>query len=66
MILRVPCGEVFHPINSSLLPILNQKEARIKLNWETEVSYVLFFGLIRRYKGLELLIRAFNETPLVD
>ncbi len=56
----------FHPINSSLLPILNQKEARIKLNWETEVSYVLFFGLIRRYKGLELLIRAFNETPLVD
>ena len=61
-----PVWAGFHPINSNLLPIIDQKKARIKLNWESGVSYVLFFGLIRKYKGLELLIRAFDETPLVN
>ena len=61
-----PVWAGFHPINSNLLPILDQKQARLKLNWEIGVSYVLFFGLIRKYKGLELLIKAFNEAPLID
>jgi glycosyltransferase involved in cell wall biosynthesis len=61
-----PVWAGFHPINSSLLPILDQKQARLKLNWDIEVPYVLFFGLIRKYKGLELLIKAFNEAPLID
>tara|TARA_A100001015_G_C15005272_1_gene720356 strand:+ start:696 stop:1832 length:1137 start_codon:yes stop_codon:yes gene_type:complete len=61
-----PVWAGFHPINSNLLPIIDQKKARIKLNWESGATYVLFFGLIRKYKGLELLIRAFNETPLVN
>ena len=61
-----PVWAGFHPINTNLLPILDQKQARLKLNWDIEVSYVLFFGLIRKYKGLELLIKAFNEAPLID
>ncbi len=61
-----PVWAGFHPINSNLLPIQDQKQARLKLNWDIEVQYVLFFGLIRKYKGLELLIRAFNEAPLID
>ena len=61
-----PVWAGFHPINSNLLPILDQKQARLKLNWDIEVPYVLFFGLIRKYKGLELLIKAFNEAPLID
>ncbi len=61
-----PVWAGFHPINSNLLPILDQKKARLKLKWDIEVPYVLFFGLIRKYKGLELLIRAFNEAPLID
>ena len=61
-----PVWAGFHPINTNLYPILDQQKARIKLNWEAGVSYVLFFGLIRRYKGLELLIRAFDEAPLKD
>ena len=61
-----PVWAGFHPINSNLLPVLDQKQARLKLNWEIDVPYVLFFGLIRKYKGLELLIKAFNEAPLID
>ena len=61
-----PVWAGFHPINSNLLPILDKKQARLKLNWDIDVPYVLFFGLIRKYKGLELLIKAFNEAPLID
>lgn len=61
-----PLWEGFHPINENLLPGLNQKKAKTKLNWETETTYVLFFGLIRKYKGLELLIEAFSQKPLFN
>ena len=61
---RVPIWEGFHPINTHLLPPLSKSEARKKLGWNTDSSIVLFFGLIRKYKGLELLIRAFAEKEL--
>lgn len=61
-----PLWEGFHPINEDLLPRLDQKKTKNKLNWETETAYVLFFGLIRKYKGLELLIEAFSQKPLLN
>ena len=61
-----PLWEGFHPINKNLLPLLEQKKARKNLNWEAQTSYVLFFGLIRKYKGMELLIQAFNQAPLLN
>jgi len=56
----------FHPINTHLLAKVDQKTARKQLRWEETCTYVLFFGLIRKYKGLELLIQAFNEKILDD
>ena len=56
----------FHPINSHLLPKIDQKTAQKQLDWEQTTTYVLFFGLIRKYKGLELLIQAFSEKILDD
>jgi glycosyltransferase involved in cell wall biosynthesis len=34
------------------------------LGWPQNKKIVLFFGLIRKYKGLDLLIEAFSKTPL--
>ena len=59
-----PIWSGFHPINENLLPIINQDEIRRKLNWEQSTNYVLFFGLIRKYKGLDLLIKSFNTKIL--
>ena len=39
----------------------SQKEAREKLGIETKMSIFLYFGLIREYKGVTNLIRAFRK-----
>lgn len=59
-----PTWEGFHPINTQLLPEISSDDARKQLGWKPKQSIVLFFGLIREYKGLELLIKAFAEKEL--
>lgn len=54
----------FHPIADNLPPIIDKKTAREDLGWPIDKKIVLFFGLIRKYKGLDLLIKAFVESPL--
>lgn len=56
--------EGFHPINTQLLPPISKLEARKKLGWNQQQITVLFFGLIRQYKGLELLIQSFTDKAL--
>jgi glycosyltransferase involved in cell wall biosynthesis len=55
-----------HPINDQYGELLNKKEARKTLGWEPDGQYVLFFGLVRKYKGLDLLIEAFGSDYLKD
>ena len=52
-----------HPIEANLPPKLDQKEARKKLNLPEDKTAILFFGLIRPYKGLALLIEALKYHP---
>ena len=47
-----------HPINDKLGEIVAQKDAREYLNLDIDGKYLLFFGLIRDYKGLDLTIQA--------
>ena len=56
--------ERFHPINTQLLPPISKLEARKRLGWNQQQTTVLFFGLIRQYKGLELLIQSFTDKSL--
>jgi len=56
----------FHPIADDLLPAISKEEARDRLDWPQGKKIVLFFGLIRKYKGLDLLIKAFSKPPLKD
>ena len=54
----------FHPIPENLLAPISKKKAREKLKWAQEKKIVLFYGLIRKYKGVELLIKSFAEEAL--
>jgi glycosyltransferase involved in cell wall biosynthesis len=54
-----------HPINDNLGSIMNQKEAREFLNLEPDGNYILFFGIVRKYKGLDLLLKALNRKDII-
>ena len=61
---KTPIWSGFHPIADDLPKIISKADARKKLGWSKEKNIVLFFGLIRKYKGLDLLIEAFSKSPL--
>ena len=50
---------LFHPINSNLPEIKNRQIAKENLDLD-DSYYVSFIGLIRKYKGLDLLINSFK------
>jgi glycosyltransferase involved in cell wall biosynthesis len=53
-----------HPIYDHYGDALTKKEATIKLGLHEQKDYVLFFGFIRHYKGLDLLLEAFADERL--
>jgi D-inositol-3-phosphate glycosyltransferase len=55
-----------HPLFDNYGPIIDRKEALRSLKLETDNFYLLFFGFIRQYKGLDLLIEAFSDKRLRD
>lgn len=50
-----------HPLYDHFGTPVPQKEARQKLGLSADARVLLFFGLIRDYKGLDLLIEAFGK-----
>lgn len=52
---------LLHPLYTSFGEKLDKSEARRALGLPEDASLVLFFGLIRKYKGLDLLLEAFGE-----
>ena len=53
-----PCKLVQHPLYDSFGEIISKEEARKKLGIASGEPVVLFFGFIRKYKGLDLLFEA--------
>ena len=51
---------LLHPLYTAFGEKIPRQEARLKLNLKPEDNVILFFGLIRKYKGLDLLIEAFS------
>lgn len=64
--LKSPIFKGFHPISKNLPKKLSKTYSRKKLGWDTEFPIILFYGLIRSYKGLDLLIKSFNESPISE
>lgn len=50
-----------HPIYDHYGKIEEREGALAKINLSSEYRYVLFFGFIRDYKGLDLLLHAFDD-----
>ena len=52
-----------HPVYSQFGEKMNVNEARNLLQLPSEKKYLLFFGFIREYKGLDLLLKAMANLP---
>lgn len=52
-----------HPIYDTYGDVLDKASARKLLKLPENTPLVLFFGFIRKYKGLDLLLEALRETP---
>lgn len=52
---------VNHPVYNQFGAILNREEALKQLDLDSSKKYILFFGFIRDYKGLDLLIEAMTH-----
>ena len=53
-----------HPLYDNFGPEIPIKEAREKLGLAPNGKYILFFGFIRNYKGLDLLLKAMGQANL--
>lgn len=56
----------YHPLYDHYGDILIKAEAKKKLNLDINTNYILFFGFIRDYKGLDLLLEAMTLSPLKE
>lgn len=59
-----PAAFTPHPLYDNLGGIVEKNAARTKLGLDAKGRYLLFFGFIRRYKGLDLLLEAMHEERL--
>lgn len=50
-----------HPLYDNFGSLIPKEEAKKKLGLDPRFSYMLFFGFIRDYKGLDLLLEAFAD-----
>ena len=53
-----------HPIYDNFGEIEPREKAIESLKLNQDYRYILFFGLIRDYKGLDLLLEAFSDTEI--
>lgn len=57
-----PVGYAPHPIYDNYGDMIGRDQALEALDLDPKLQYVLFFGFIRKYKGLDLLMRAFAKA----
>lgn len=59
-----PATLVHHPLYDNFGDIIPKIEARQKLNIGKDARVILFFGFIRRYKGLDILLNAMADKRI--
>ena len=55
-----------HPLFDNFGAILEKEKAKELLGLDPQTNYILFFGIIRDYKGLDLLLEAFAKMNKVN
>jgi glycosyltransferase involved in cell wall biosynthesis len=53
-----PAQQIQHPLYDNFGAIISKQEARKYLNLNQEDNIILFFGFIRKYKGLDILFES--------
>ena len=61
---KLPRALCPHPLFDNFGERLNQSEAKKQLQLEPTTSYLLFFGFIRDYRGLDILLKAMADERL--
>jgi glycosyltransferase involved in cell wall biosynthesis len=59
-----PARQVVHPLYDNFGGGIPKEEARKKLSLPQNEKIVLFFGFIRKYKGLDLLLEAMDDARI--
>lgn len=59
-----PSKRIVHPLYDNFGEGLSKQAAREKLNLPEKEKIILFFGFIRKYKGLDLLLEAMNDSRI--
>ena len=53
-----------HPLYDNFGEIISKKDAKKQLKLDSKFNYILFFGFIRDYKGLDTLLEAFADKRI--
>lgn len=61
-----PCALYPHPLYDNFGAIISKSDAKKQLGLDEHTRYVLFFGLIRNYKGLDILLDAFQNNYFLE
>ena len=55
-----------HPVYDSFGNILDKKNAKQNLGLNIDGKYLLFFGFIRKYKGLDIMLEVMSDKRIQD
>lgn len=61
-----PCTVTPHPLYDTYGTKVTKAEAAAKLGLDAESRYAMFFGFIRDYKGLDLLLEAYAQGRFLE
>lgn len=61
-----PAVKVVHPLYDNFGEQVPKKEARERLSLPANEKIILFFGFIRKYKGLDILLEAMQDQRIKD
>ncbi len=61
-----PAYLVPHPLYDNFGAIISRQEARAYLNLPLNEKIILFFGFIRKYKGLDLLLESMADERIIN
>ncbi|MEN9685840.1 MAG: hypothetical protein RLZZ28_1626 [Bacteroidota bacterium] len=61
-----PVQKLVHPLYDNFGEPIAKEKARKQLAIPEDIPVILFFGFIRKYKGLDLLLKAMNDPRIRD